>query len=111
MRTALSSGVRRHLVATTALLALVLALLLTALIASVWPISIWATQKYASSWEGLSLKAASSRIGRAQKAGASWAHGGYSGRSIVVSHKLYTLRLMFSDDQKVLYASIEISGA
>jgi hypothetical protein len=98
-------------VATTALLALVLALLLTALVASTWPVSIWATQQYASTWVGLSMEAASLRIGRAGKTEETWAHGGYSGRSLVVRHRLYTLRLMFSADNKVLHASIEISGS
>jgi hypothetical protein len=98
-------------VATTILLALVLAFLLTALLLTAWPVSIWATQRYASTWVGLSSEAARSRIGRAEMTEESWAHDGYSGQSFVVRYKLYTLRLMFSDEHKVLHAAIEIDGS
>ena len=99
------------MVSTTIILSIILALLLTALLAFAWPVSIWATQQYANTWVGITADKARARVGRATIIEEQWAHGGYSGQCFVVTYKLYTLRLFFSDEQKVIHASIGIDGS
>ena len=82
---------------------------LAACAVTVWPVSAWTIDRYASSWVGLDEKAARARIGGSQISEETWRSGEYSGRVLVVARRHHELRLMCDEEGEVIHVSIEIT--